>query len=49
MAQDIEKKYFFRESAKELGFTALKTGIANLLAPYSNEYLNDNFKLDMIE
>ena len=43
IAQDIEKKYFFREAAKELGFTALKTGIANLTAPYSNEYLNENF------
>ena len=48
IAQDIEKKYFFRESAKELGFTALKTGIANLSAPYSNDYLNENFKLDML-
>ena len=48
MAQDIEKKYFFRESAKELGFTALKTGIATLSAPYSNDYLNENFTLNMI-
>lgn len=48
IAQDIEKKYFFKESAKELGFTSLKTGIANLSAPYSNDYLNDNFKLDML-
>lgn len=48
IAQDIERKYFYRESAKELGFTALKTGIANLSAPYSNDYLNENFKLDMI-
>ena len=48
IAQDIEKKYFYRESAKELGFTALKTGIANLSAPYSNDYLNENFKLNMI-
>ena len=48
IAQDIEKKYFYRESAKELGFTALKTGIANISAPYSNEYLNENFTLDML-
>ena len=48
IAQDIEKKYFFRESAKELGFTSLKTGIANLSAPYSNDYLNENFRLDML-
>lgn len=48
IAQDIERKYFFKEASKELGFTALKTGIANLTAPYSNEYLNKNFSLNMI-
>ena len=48
IGQDIEKKYFFKESSKELGFTALKTGIANLQAPYSNDYLNKNFTLDML-
>lgn len=48
IAQDIEKKYFFREASKELGFTALKTGIANLSAPYSNDYLNKNFNLNML-
>lgn len=48
IAQDIEKKYFFREASKELGFTALKTGIANLPAPYSNDYLNQNFNLNML-
>ncbi len=49
MARDIEKKYFFREASKEMGFTALKTGLATLNSPYSNEYLNENFKLDMLE
>ena len=48
IAQDIEKKYFFKEASKELGFTALKTGIASLNSPYSNEYLNKNFNLNMI-
>ena len=48
IAQDIEKKYFFSEAAKDLGFTALKTGIANLVKPYSNEYLNKNFNLNML-
>ena len=48
IAQDIEKKYFFKEASKELGFTALKTGIANLSAPYSDEYLNKNFNLNML-
>ena len=48
IAQDIEKKYFFTEASKELGFTALKTGIASLSAPYSNDYLNKNFNLNML-
>ena len=48
IAQDIEKKYFFKEASKELGYSALKTGIANLNAPYSNEYLNKNFTLNML-
>ena len=49
IARDIEKKFFFRESAKELGFTALKTGIASVKEPYSNEYMNQNFSLSMLE
>ena len=48
IAQDIERKYFFTEASKELGFTALKTGIASLSAPYSDEYLNKNFNLNML-
>ena len=48
IAQDIEKKYFFKEASKELGFTALKTGIASLNSPYSNDYLNNNFSLNML-
>lgn len=48
ICQDIEKKYFFKETSKELGYTALKTGIANIEAPYSNEYLNKYFSLDML-
>ena len=48
IAQDIEKKYFFKEASKELGFTALKTGIASIKTPYSNEYLNENFNLNML-
>ncbi len=49
MARDIEKKYFFREAAKEMGFTALKTGLATLNCPYTNEYINEHFSLDMLE
>ena len=48
IARDIEKKYFFREVSKEMGFTALKTGIAHLNKPYDNDYLNENFKLEML-
>ena len=48
IARDIEKKSFFREVSKELGFTALKTRIAVLNAPYDNNYLNKNFNLNMI-
>ncbi len=49
MARDMEKKYFFKEASKEVGFTALKTGLANLKVPYNNEYLNENFSLNMLE
>ena len=48
IAKDIDKKYFFREIAKEMGFTALKTGIAVLNCPYTNDYINANFNLNMI-
>ena len=48
IARDIEKKFFFREVSKEMGFTALKTGIAHLKRPYDNDYLNQNFKLEML-
>ncbi len=48
IAKDIERKYFFKEASKELGFTALRTGIASLDAPYDNDYLNKNFSLNML-
>lgn len=48
IARDLERKYFFREVSKEMGFTALKTGIAHLNRPYDNDYLNKNFKLEML-
>ena len=48
IARDIEKKHFFKESAKELGYTALRTNIATLNSPYSNDYINENFSLNMI-
>ena len=48
IARDIEKKWFFKQASKELGFTALKTGIAVLNKPYDNDYLNENFNLSML-
>lgn len=48
IARDIEKKYFFRETSKEMGYAALKTGIASLNVPYDNDYLNANFNLNML-
>ncbi len=48
IARDIERKSFYREASKELGFTALKTGIATLNKPYDNDYLNKNFNLNML-
>ena len=48
IARDLEKKFFFSEVSKELGYTALKTGIATLNCPYDNDYLNANFSLDML-
>ena len=49
IARDMEKKYFLKEASKEIGFTALKTGLANLTCPYTNEYINENFNLNMLE
>ena len=48
MAKDLEKKYFFKEASKELGYTALKTRIATLNKPYDNDYLNKHFNLNML-
>lgn len=49
IARDLEKKYFFKEVSKEMGYTALKTRIATLEAPYDNDYLNKNFNLNMLQ
>ncbi len=48
IARDLERKYFFKEVSKEMGITALKTRIAILNAPYDNDYLNENFNLNML-
>ncbi len=48
IARDIEKKFFYRETSKELAYTALKTRIAVLNKPYDNDYLNQHFNLSML-
>lgn len=48
IARDFEKKFFLHESSKELGYNALKSGLATLDCPYDKDYLNENFKLDML-
>ena len=48
LARDIERKSFFKEVSKEMGFTALRTGLASLNCPYDNDYINENFSLDML-
>ena len=47
-AMDLEKKYFFREYSKKVGYGLLKKGIAYIEGPFSNEYLNDHFDLSLI-
>lgn len=48
IARDIEKKYFFRSVGKEMAYVALKNGIATLNCPYTNEYINEHFNLNML-
>lgn len=47
-ACDIEKKFFFIENAKQLGYRALQSGLATVNAPVTNEFLNNNFSLDYL-
>ncbi len=47
-ANDIERKYFFRELSKKMAHHALSTGMAELNVPYGNDYLNQNFNLSFI-
>lgn len=49
IARDIDKKYKYRETSKEMAFVTLKTGIASLTCPYDNDYINNNFNLNMIK
>jgi len=47
-ARDIEKKFFFMETAKELAFEALQKGLAYVNVPLSNEEINATFTLDYL-
>ena len=49
IARDINKKFQYRETAKELAFVTLKTGISTMKCPYDNDYINNNFNLNMIQ
>lgn len=48
-ALDLEKKYFFREYSKKLGYSLLKKGIAYMIGPFDNEYINKNFSLKYLK
>ena len=48
-AFDLEKKFFFREYAKKIGYSMLKRGIAYMPGPFNNEYINRNFSLNYLK
>ncbi len=48
-ALDIEKKFFFREYAKKIGYSMLKRGIAYMNGPFDNRYINRNFDLNLLK
>lgn len=48
-ALDLEKKFFFREYAKKIGYSMLKKGIAYMNGPYDNKYMNRNFSLNFLK
>ena len=48
-AFDLERKYFFREYSKKLGYSLLKKGTAYVIGPYDNEYINNNFSLNFLK
>ena len=47
-AFDLEKKFFFREYAKKIGYSMLKRGIAYMGGPFTNGYINRNFSLNYL-
>ena len=47
-ALDLERKHFFREYSKRIGYSMLKKGIAYISGPFTNEYINRNFVLNYL-
>ena len=47
-ALDLEKKFFYREYAKKVGYSLLKRGIAYMKGPFDNRYMNRNFSLSYL-
>ncbi len=47
-ALDLERKYFFREYSKKIGYSLLKQGIAYISGPFNNEFMNRNFSLNYL-
>ena len=48
-AFDLEKKFFFREYAKKIGYSMLKRGVAYMQGPFNNEFMNKNFSLNYLK
>ena len=48
-ALDLEKKFFFREYSKKIGYSMLKRGVAYMNGPYDNRYMNRNFSLNLLK
>ncbi|MEG2348308.1 MAG: TraM recognition domain-containing protein [Clostridia bacterium] len=48
-ALDLERKFFFREFSKKIGYSMLKKGIAYMTGPFNNEYVNKTFTLNYLK
>lgn len=48
IARDLERIHFFKEASKEMGYNALKNGLAILDCPYHQQYINEHFSLTML-
>ena len=48
-AFDLEKKFFFREYSKKIGYALLKRGVAYMQGPFNNEFMNKNFSLKYLK